>query len=116
MMSDAERVQRASESPIVDGLPNLPGISVAMNLTPELGAHLCGLADTLLMHPFPGSTLNRAERALLATITSAGNKFFFCMDAPAAFAAELFRRQGASDVGVFVEPAKSGAFDRLGPK
>lgn len=116
MMSDEERALRASESPIVDGLPDLPGISVAMNLTPELGAHLCGLADTLLMHPFPGSTLSRAERELLATITSAGNKCFFCMDAHAAFAAELFRRQGVSDVGVVVEPAKSGAFDPLGPK
>lgn len=116
MISDAERALRASELPIVDGLPDLPGILVAMNLSPELGAHLRGLADTLLVHPFPGSTLSRAERELLATITSAGNKCFFCMDSHGSFAAELFRRQNVSDGGSFVDSVKSGNLDRLEPK
>ena len=51
-----ERTARAAEAPLVGSLPNLPGIQVAMALTPALGQHLRGLADALLVADFPGST------------------------------------------------------------
>ena len=40
MARDDERLERAQESPIVGGLPDVPGIVVAMRLTPGLGVHM----------------------------------------------------------------------------
>ena len=37
MARDEERLERAGEEPIVGGLPDVPGIGVAMRLKPELG-------------------------------------------------------------------------------
>jgi hypothetical protein len=59
MARDDERFERARQEPIVGGLPDVPGIGVAMRLTPGLGVHLRGLADELLVHDFPGATLQR---------------------------------------------------------
>ena len=76
MARDEERLLRAQQEPIVGGLPDVPGIGVAMRLTPGLGVHLRGLADELLVHDFPGATLQRAEREMLATAVSAANDCF----------------------------------------
>ena len=86
MVREAERIERASEAPIVGSLPEVPGIGVAMRLTPELGVHLRGLADALLVIDYPGATIVRAERELIATAVSAANDCFFCMDSHGAFA------------------------------
>ncbi len=58
MTRDQERLIRAEQGPIVDGLPDVPGIGTAMRLTPELGVHLRGLADQLLVNDFPGATIS----------------------------------------------------------
>lgn len=84
MARDVERLERALEEPIVRGIPDLPGITAALQLTPGLGLHLRGLADELLVNDFPGTTLSRAQREMLATATSAGNDCFFCMDSHVA--------------------------------
>ena len=85
----------AQEEPIVGGLPDVPGIGVAMRLTPGLGVHLRGLADELLVDDFPGATIQRHEREMLATAVSAANDCFFCMDSHGAFADALLEREGA---------------------
>ena len=85
MARDDERLERAAEEPIVGGLPDVPGIGVAMRLTPGLGVHLRGLADELLVNDYPGATLQRVEREMLATAVSAANDCFFCMDSHGAF-------------------------------
>ena len=80
---------RSQEEPIVGGLPDVPGILAAIRLTPGLGVHLRGLADELLVNDFPGATLERAEREMLATAVSAANDCFYCMDSHGAFANAL---------------------------
>ena len=91
MARDDERLARAQEEPIVGGLPDVPGILTAMRLTPGLGVHLRGLADELLVNDFPGATIGRAEREMLATAVSAANDCFFCMDSHGAFATAAAR-------------------------
>ena len=98
MTRDEERQVRAREEPIVGGLPDVPGIGAAIRLTPGLGVHLRGLADELLVHDYPGTTLSRAEREMLATAVSAANDCFFCMDSHGAFANALLERAGATDL------------------
>ena len=98
------------------GLPDAPGILAAMRMTDGLQRHLRGLADELLVRPFPGATLTRAERELIATAVSAGNDCFYCMDSHGAFAAELLRREGASDVERSVDDVKSGGVGAASPK
>ena len=71
----------------------MPGIGVAMRLTPGLGVHLRGLADELLVKDFPGATIQRHEREMLATAVSAANDCFFCMDSHAAHAGALLERE-----------------------
>lgn len=115
-MRDEERRARARETPIVDGLPDLPGIIVAMNLAPTLNGPLRALANALLVDDFPNATLHRAERELLATATSARNDCFYCMDTHGAFAAELLRRDDAPEVETLIDSIKSGAFAGLDPK
>jgi uncharacterized peroxidase-related enzyme len=116
MSRDRERQARSNEAPIVDNIPDLPGIIVAMQLAPGLATHLRGLADTLLVDEFPGATLSRAERELLATAASASNECFYCMDTHGAFASELLRRDGVSEVEPLVEAIKEGRFEQLTPK
>jgi uncharacterized peroxidase-related enzyme len=89
-----ERVRRAAETPLVGGLPEYPGILAAMMISPSLGAPLRALANALLVEPFAGSTLSRAERELIATAVSAGNDCFYCMDTHGAFASALLQEEG----------------------
>ena len=108
MNRDDERHARASETPIVGSLPEVPGILVAMRLSAPLAVHLRGLADELLVRPFPGSDLTRAERELLATAVSAGNDCFYCMDSHGAFASELLGRASVPDADALVDAVKAG--------
>jgi uncharacterized peroxidase-related enzyme len=116
MARDDERLERAMEQPIVSGIPDLPGITAALQLTPGLGLHLRGLADELLVNDFPGTTLSRAEREMLATATSAANDCFFCMDSHGAFATALLERSGADDQVPLIEVIKTGSSDGFDDK
>ena len=116
MARDEERVARAHEEPIVGSLPDVPGIGVAMRLTPGLGVHLRGLADELLVHDFPGATIARHEREMLATAVSAANDCFFCMDSHGAFANALLERTGATEDGPLIDVLKTGSSTGFEPK
>lgn len=113
---DEERQQRAAQEPIVGGLPEVPGIGAAMRLTPALGVHLRGLADALLVDDYPGATIRRHERELLATAVSAANDCFFCMDSHGAFATALLERSGAIDRIAVIDEIKRGTSEGLDPK
>lgn len=116
MARDQDRLLRAHEAPIVGSLPDAPGIVAAMSLTPGLARHLRGLADELLVHDFPGATVNRAEREMLATAVSAANDCFFCMDSHGAHAYALLERLGLEDQAPIIEELKDGGSDNLDPK
>ena len=116
MARDDERFERALQGPIVGGLPDVPGIGVAMRLTPGLGVHLRGLADELLVHDYPGATLRRHEREMLATAVSAANDCFFCMDSHGAFANALLEKSGATDLLPVIDVIKDGSSDGLDDK
>jgi uncharacterized peroxidase-related enzyme len=116
MARDDERVARSQEEPILGGLPDAPGISAAMRLTPGLGVHLRGLADELLVRDFPGATISRVEREMLATATSAANDCFFCMDSHGAFATALLERDGATERAPLLDRIKVGSDDGFDPK
>jgi uncharacterized peroxidase-related enzyme len=116
MARDDERTRRAAQAPIVGGLPDAPGIQVAMRLTPGLGTHLRGLADEVLVHDYPGATLRRTEREMLATAVSAGNGCFFCMDSHAAHAMALVERGDAAYEPRLLEEIKEGSSEGLDEK
>ena len=116
MTRDAERLERSQEEPIVGGLPEVPGILAAIRLTPGLGVHLRGLADELLVNDFPGTTLVRAEREMLATATSAANDCFYCMDSHGAFANALLEQTGATELAPLIDVIKLGSSDGLTDK
>ena len=116
MPRDDERLVRSQEEPIVGGLPDVPGILTALRLTPELGIHLRGLADELLVNDFAGATIGRAEREMLATATSAANDCFYCMDSHGAFASALLERSGAADRVPLVDVIKLGSSDGFDDK
>jgi uncharacterized peroxidase-related enzyme len=116
MTRDDERLERAREDPIVGGLPDVPGILAAIRLTPGLGVHLRGLADELLVNDFPGATLERAEREMLATAVSAANDCFYCMDSHGAFATALLEQNGTPERISVIEGIKLGSFDALDAK
>jgi uncharacterized peroxidase-related enzyme len=109
MAREDERLERAQEQPIVGGLPDAPGILTALRLTPNLGLHLRGLADELLVNDFPGATIGRAEREMLATAVSAANDCFFCMDSHSAHAAALLEVTGRTDLEPLLETIKLGS-------
>jgi uncharacterized peroxidase-related enzyme len=109
MARQEERIARSRQEPIVGGLPEVPGIGVAMRLTPGLGLHLRGLADELLVSDFPGATLVRAQREMLATAVSAANDCFFCMDSHGAFATALLERSGTPEQIPLVDEIKLGS-------
>ena len=111
-----ERIARSREEPIVDGLPEAPGIRAAIGLTPALGAHLLGLADALLVDDFPGATISRGEREMLAEAVSAANDCFFCMDSHGAHAAAALEKDGATDMLPLVEEIKIGSIEKFSPK
>ena len=116
MARDEERLERSQETTLVGSLPDAPGILAAIRLTPGLGVHLRGLADELLVNDFPGTTLVRAEREMLATAVSAANDCFYCMDSHGAFATALLERSGAHDLVPLVDTIKLGRSDGVGPK
>ncbi len=116
MARDDERLARSQEEILVGGLPDVPGIVAAIRLTPGLGVHLRGLADELLVNDFPGATLLRAEREMLATAVSAANDCFYCMDSHGAFATALLETTGAVDLVPLIDTIKLGSSDGLGPK
>jgi uncharacterized peroxidase-related enzyme len=116
MARDDERLLRAHEAPIVGSLPDAPGIVAAMSLTPGLATHMRGLADELLVHDFPGATINRAEREMLATAVSAANDCFFCMDSHGAHAYALLERLGLEDQAPILDELKVGGSAGLDPK
>jgi uncharacterized peroxidase-related enzyme len=116
MARDDERLTRSAEEPIVGGLPEVPGIGVAMRLTPGLGIHLRGLADELLVNDFPGATLTRPEREMLATAVSAANDCFFCMDSHGAFATALLEKSGTTEKVPLIDVIKIGSSEGFDPK
>ena len=116
MARQQERLSRAQEDPIVGGLPDVPGIGAAMRLTPGLGVHLRGLADELLVHDFPGATITRAQREMLATAVSAANDCFFCMDSHGAFASALLEQTEATHLLPLIDTIKLGASEGFDDK
>lgn len=116
MPRDSERLRRAAEDPIVGGLPDVPGIRVAMQLTPGLGVHMRGLADELLVSDYPGATIRRHEREMLATAVSAANDCFFCMDSHAAHARALMERENAMELAPMLDVIREGSSDGLDEK
>jgi uncharacterized peroxidase-related enzyme len=116
MARDDERSARSEQPILVGSLPDAPGILTAIRLTPGLGVHLRGLADELLVHDFPGTTLQRAEREMLATAVSAANDCFYCMDSHGAFATALLENDGAVDLIPVIDTIKLGSSDGLDPK
>ena len=116
MARDDERLARSQQDPIVDGLPDVPGILAAIMLTPGLGVHLRGLADEVLVKDFPGATISRVEREMLATAVSAANDCFYCMDSHGAFATALIERSDASERAPIIDDIKRGSFDGLDAK
>jgi uncharacterized peroxidase-related enzyme len=113
MARDEERLARAGEEPIVGGLPDVPGIVAAMWLTPGLGVHLRALADELLVNDYPGATIGRAEREMIATAVSASNDCFFCMDSHAAHATAVLERDGEGHRAAVLDGIKLGGSDGL---
>lgn len=111
MVREDERLRRSQLEPIVGGLPDAPGILTALRLTPNLGLHLRGLADELLVNDFPGATLDRAEREMLATAVSAGNDCFYCMDSHGAFANALLEGTGGEELAPLIDGIKLGSSD-----
>ena len=116
MARDDERLARSQQEPIVGGLPDVPGIGAAMRLTPGLGIHLRGLADELLVNDFPGATIQRHQREMLATAVSAANDCFFCMDSHGAFAGALLEREDATHLEPVIDLIKAGSSDGLDDK
>jgi uncharacterized peroxidase-related enzyme len=116
MARDDERLARSKQAPIVGGLPDAPGILAAIRLTPGLGVHLRGLADELLVNDFPGATLRRPEREMLATAVSAASDCFYCMDSHGAFASALIERSDAPEQLPLVDTIKLGSSDGLDDK
>jgi uncharacterized peroxidase-related enzyme len=116
MVRDAERFERSQQQPIVGGLPDAPGILTALQLTPNLGLHLRGLADELLVNDFPGATISRGEREMLATAVSAGNDCFYCMDSHGAFATAVLERSEMADLVPSIDAIKSGSSDGVDEK
>ena len=116
MSRDDERLARSHEEPVVGGLPEAPGIRAAIQLTPALGSHLLGLADALLVDEYPGATIERAEREMLAEAVSAANDCFFCMDSHGAHAAALLEKGGDTQLLPLLDAIKLGSFDEFSPK
>ncbi|MGO4565873.1 carboxymuconolactone decarboxylase family protein [Rhizobium sp. 2YAF20] len=120
-MSDArqaERIGRSLEQPVVSGLPELPGILAAMHISKELAQPLRALADVLLVAPWEGATIDRAEREIIATAVSAANDCMYCMDSHGAFSrALLLQREGAQEmVAEIISQVKAGNLSNLSEK
>jgi uncharacterized peroxidase-related enzyme len=97
-------------------LPDAPGIRAAIGLTPAIGSNLLGMADALLVEDYPGATIERAEREMLAASVSAGNDCLFCMDSHAAHAGALLEKGGKTQLLPLLDDIKLGSFERFSPK
>jgi AhpD family alkylhydroperoxidase len=87
-----------------------------MRLTPAFGVHLRGLADQLLVNDFPGATITRGEREVLATAVSAANDCFFCMDSHAAHATAVIELTGQAELLPLLDGVKTGSSEGFDPK
>jgi uncharacterized peroxidase-related enzyme len=113
-----ERELRAKEAPIVGGLGNVPGIQTAFAISARLAQPMRCLADFLLVEPFPGATISRAERELIATAVSSGNDCFYCMDSHGTFASLLLQTEAmpAERADYLVDKLKDGSLQGFGEK
>jgi alkylhydroperoxidase family enzyme len=74
------------------------------------------------VNDYPGATITRAERELLATALSASNECFFCMDSHAEHGAAVLALQGGpgpaghAEHAPLFEAVKLGSTDGLEPK
>ncbi|MES2006730.1 MAG: hypothetical protein V4436_01325 [Patescibacteria group bacterium] len=118
MLSNNGRLERAAQPPLVGSLPEFPGIIAAMMITSNLEVHLRGLAQTLMVEPFPGSTLSRAEREIVATFVSTKNSCYFCADSHGAFASALLAEMGVGQdsIDATVAAVKNEECQGLDPK
>ena len=117
MARDDERLERAQEAPIVGGLPDVPGIVAAMRLTPGLGIHLRGLADELLVNDFPGATISRAEREMIATAVSAAQRLLLLHGfACGASRRPCWRLTGDTELVPLLDGIKLGSSERPRPQ
>jgi ribonuclease J len=88
-----------------------------MLITPKLREHLNGIAQTLLVDPFPDSTLTRFEKEILATAVSASNNCFYCMDCHAEFAIAVCElEKNSEEAEEITESIKTGSTDKLSEK
>lgn len=71
--------------------PGLPGILGPLTAYRDTEKHLDGLANALMCGP---SSLTTAERELIATYVSQGNECYFCTNAHAAVARNLYGQRG----------------------
>jgi uncharacterized peroxidase-related enzyme len=74
------------------------------------------LADEVLVKDFPGATISRVEREMLATAVSAANDCFYCMDSHGAFATALIERSDTTERAPIIDDIKRGSFDGLDTK
>lgn len=70
----------------------------------------------LLVHEFPGATVSRAEREMLATAVSAANDCFFCMDSHGALATALLEASGSTQLASLVDDIKVGSSEGFDDK
>ena len=70
----------------------------------------------MLVHDFPGATLVRAQREMIATAVSAANDCFYCMDSHGAFATALLERSGTTELIPAIDAIKAGSSDGLDDK
>jgi AhpD family alkylhydroperoxidase len=109
MARDDERLARSQQQILVGGLPEAPGDPGRDPLDAEPRRSPPRLADELLVNDFPGTTLERAEREMLATAVSAANDCFYCMDSHGAFATALLEADGATDRIGLIDTIKLGS-------
>jgi uncharacterized peroxidase-related enzyme len=87
-----------------------PGIVGPMIAYPETEKHLNGLAEALLRGP---SSLTPAERELIATSVSNGNECYFCTNAHAATARELYGPHASVVDATLANASASPVSDKL---
>lgn len=112
----AAREARARETPFLKNLPDGLGIRAVAAIDPKFGRIILDLADLLLVDDFPGATISRGERELIATGVSAGNGCFFCTDTHFAFASAQLRNEGVDEPEKKLVGVKACDFSAVSPK
>lgn len=97
-MDETTRIKRSQEKPLVPLPPNEPGIRAAMALSPQLDQGLRVIAEALLVSDFPGASISRFQREVIATAVSYENGCVFCSMSHAAFARALAERGDDADI------------------